>query len=206
MSDADIHEVLAWADEHADGRRYSSWIEIVLDGEPSSVIAGCTGLRCSAPRVGCDREGRGDSRPRPLLGRRWRASPNNVDAVHTACHADPTNVGSANILTSDLAGSPRRTIEKDANVNPRDGEYPKATVMDPWLRAYRRRYFTQPPEGPGWRAFTAQGATRRARRGSPSVFTRLRQRWKLAIAREEQLRRQGRLSSFGPTNPRTVRS
>src|SRR5215475_6005926 len=82
---------------------------------------------------------------------------------------------------------------EDANVNPRVRQYAEATVMDPWLHANRRRYFTQPPEGPGWRAFTAKGATRRARRGRPSVFIRLRQRWQLAIAREEQLRRQGRI-------------
>jgi hypothetical protein len=100
----------------------------------------------------------------------------------------------------------RRTIEKDPDMNPRVSQYPKATVLDPWLRAYRRRYFTQPPEGPGWRAFTAKGATRRARRGSPSVFIRLRQRWQLAIAREEQLRLQGRIFTFGPTNSRTLRS
>jgi hypothetical protein len=37
LSDAGVHEVLAWADEHADGRRVSSWIEIVLDGEPGLV-------------------------------------------------------------------------------------------------------------------------------------------------------------------------
>jgi len=109
------------------------------------------------------------------------------------CHADPTSVGSVN-------------IQKDANVNPRVRQYPEATVMDPWLRANRRRYFTQPPEGPGCRAFTAKGATRRARRGRPSVLIRLRQRWQLTIAREEQLRRQGRIFTFGPTNPRTLSS
>jgi hypothetical protein len=28
---------LVWADEHGDGRRFSSWIEIVLDGDPDLV-------------------------------------------------------------------------------------------------------------------------------------------------------------------------
>jgi hypothetical protein len=37
LSDADVHEVLAWADEHAGGRRVSAWIEVVLDGEPGLV-------------------------------------------------------------------------------------------------------------------------------------------------------------------------
>jgi hypothetical protein len=40
LSDADVHEVLAWADEHADGRRFSLWIEFVLDGEPGLVRLG----------------------------------------------------------------------------------------------------------------------------------------------------------------------
>lgn len=93
-----------------------------------------------------------------------------------------------------LARTARRTIAKDVNVNPANGEHPKPPVKDPWLRAYRRRYFTQPAEGPGWRAFTLNGALRRARRGSPSVFNKLRRRWELAIAREEQLRRQGSLT------------
>jgi hypothetical protein len=97
-------------------------------------------------------------------------------------------------------------IAKGANVNSQVGQHAKLTVRDPWLRAYRRRYFTQPAEGPGWRAFTTRGALRRAHRDKPSVFIRLGQRWQLAIAREEQLRRQGRLSSFGPTDPRSVRS
>lgn len=37
VSDADIREVFAWADGHADGRRITSWVEILLDGEPGLV-------------------------------------------------------------------------------------------------------------------------------------------------------------------------
>src|SRR5215475_4759234 len=40
LSDADVHEVLAWVDAEADGRRFSVWIEVVLDGEPGVVRRG----------------------------------------------------------------------------------------------------------------------------------------------------------------------
>jgi hypothetical protein len=117
---------------------------------------------------------------------------------NSACHADDHKCWQRqHPRERRLAGSARRTIEKDANVNPGVGQRPKATVKDPLLRAYRRRYFTQPAEGRGWRAFTAKGAMRRAARDSLSLFIRLKQRWELAVAQEEQLRRQGYFPSVG---------
>ncbi len=75
-------------------------------------------------------------------------------------------------------------------VQPPAGAERIATVKDPSLSAYQRRYFSQPATGPGRRAFTAAGAAKQHRRNRrPSLFARFKRKWDEAVERENESRR-----------------
>lgn len=77
-------------------------------------------------------------------------------------------------------------------VQPPTGAERVATVKDPSLSAYRRRYFSQPATGPGHRAFTAAGAAKQHRRiRRPSLFASFKRKWDEAVERENEARRYG---------------
>jgi hypothetical protein len=50
LTEADVHEVLAWAEEQANGRRITSWVEIPGDGEPRLIrLSGWEPTRSDSP-------------------------------------------------------------------------------------------------------------------------------------------------------------
>jgi hypothetical protein len=52
LTEADVHEVLAWTEDQARGRRITVWVELVRDGQPGLVrISGWEPTRSDPPPV-----------------------------------------------------------------------------------------------------------------------------------------------------------
>jgi len=50
LTEADVHEVLAWADDQAKGRRITVWVGLTQDGEPGLVrLSGWEPTRADHP-------------------------------------------------------------------------------------------------------------------------------------------------------------
>jgi hypothetical protein len=50
LTEADVHEVLAWVDDQANGRRVTVWVDLAHDGEPGLVrLSGWEPTRAGHP-------------------------------------------------------------------------------------------------------------------------------------------------------------